>query len=141
MKKLYVMLFFILMTACVKETATIGYIYNKEKVAQIKVGSTNHSSVREIMGSPTSVSAFGDEIWYYISADSKKRAVFNQKIDKQQIVSIAFDKNGTVSSVKDDSSIPTKIAIDKTKTGSAGKKLTVWEQVIGNVGRFNEVPQ
>jgi outer membrane protein assembly factor BamE (lipoprotein component of BamABCDE complex) len=137
-KILAVLAFMLLTAGCVKSTKLVGYTNEGAKFNEIQVGKATKSTITNDFGSPSSVSTYGDEIWYYISTEQENVAFFTPKIKSQNVVAIAFSGD-TVKSVnqynKNDAQ-KVKISSDYTKTD--GQDAGVLGQLLGNVGRFNK---
>ena len=125
------------LAACESRKNTRGNLLDPERVVEIRPGEQSREEVAEILGSPSSVTPFGSDTWYYISQRTETFAFFAPKVLERQIVVVSFDKKGMV--VKIDT-----VGLEKgqliipvaRKTPTHGNKLTVLEQLIGNLGRF-----
>ena len=105
---------------------------------KVLVGTSTNKDVLELLGSPSSYSTFGDETWYYISSRKESLAFFKPKIVDQGAVSIVFDKQGVVRAVhKFTDKDREDIAISTEKTPTEGNHITIWQQLLGYLGRFN----
>ncbi len=124
--------------ACETRIDQRGYVPDRYDLERIKAGLQGRDEVREILGSPSSVSSFNDERWYYISKKTSTVAFFEPTILEQSVVVIEFDDIGMVKEVKnyalEDGQIIDPVS---RKTPSPGRELTFMEQLIGNLGRFN----
>ncbi len=109
-----------------------------EHLSEIKPGRVTKSDVVALIGTPATTSAFSDDRWYYISSKVETWAFFKPEELDRQIVVIDFDKSGTVIAVKklglEDGK---EIEMVSRETPTAGKDLSLLEQLIGNVGKFN----
>jgi outer membrane protein assembly factor BamE (lipoprotein component of BamABCDE complex) len=115
-----------------------GNLPTPEQISQIKPGVTDKATVTRILGSPSSVAEFDPNTWYYISQKTKEIAFFKPEILDQQVLAVDFDKNGTVRDVRR-RSLADHIAVapNPNATPAPGREFTVWEQLIGNFGRFS----
>ena len=127
------------LSACESRLNIRGNLLDPERIADIRPGELSRDEVAEILGSPSSITPFGSDTWYYISQRTETFAFFSPKDIERQILVISFNKDGKV--VKVDTlgldqgrSIN---PIDRT-TPTHGNKLTVIEQMIGNLGRFKK---
>ena len=122
--------------ACAPTTAINGFQAVDNKPADIKPGTDTRSSVLSKLGSPSSTSAFDNKTWYYISQTTEKYAYYVPHVQSRNVVSIAFDKDDRVASVK---AISLKdgfqIAYSNRETPTRGKELNWFEQILGTVGR------
>jgi len=115
-----------------------GNLPPQEAVAQIKPGSTDKETVTRLLGSPSSVAAFDDSTWYYMSQKTKTVAFFKPETLDQEVLAITFDKDGVVKDVKKlGLSARNDVTPVERTTPAPGKELSFFEQLIGNFGRFN----
>jgi len=125
------------LTACESRKHTRGNLLDPDRVVDIKPGELSRDEVAEILGSPSSVTPFGSNTWYYISQRTETFAFLAPEVTERQIIAISFDKKGMVSKVDtvglEDGQ---KINPVARKTPTHGNTLTVLEQIVGNLGRF-----
>lgn len=114
-----------------------GHSETQLDLSQVVKGQSTKDDVVALLGSPSSVSDFGDPSWYYISTQKETVGVFAPEIIKQQVVEIVFNDAGTVQEINEygkEKGKPVEI-VGKT-TPSAGHSLTAIEQLLGNFGKF-----
>ena len=129
----------LVLTACAPRVETTGNLPDPERLAEISNGGFSRAEVAEILGSPSSVAVLEGETWYYISKRTETLAFFEPKVSDQQVVVIRFNKKGMVSEVQ-------TLGLDEARTiepaeretPTAGNELTFFDQLIGNLGRFNK---
>lgn len=127
-----------LLTACAAEVAQHGNLPESSEIAAIKPGKTTKAQVAKLLGSPSSVGVFNGDAWYYISRKTKRVAFFDPDVLNQQVYVIRFDHDGVVTGIgrktqKDGETI-TPVA---RATPAPGRHLSFLEQIIGNLGRYN----
>ena len=109
-----------------------------DKIAKIAPGYSTKKSVQVQLGSPSTKSFYGDEAWFYMFSQKESIAFLKPKLVKQEVVKISFNNNGVVKDIqrynKDDARV---VAFSKDKTPTEGDDLTIVQQLLGNVGRFN----
>ncbi len=89
-------------------------------------------------GSPSTRSAFGPETWYYIQSRKEAVAFLKPETTEQQVIAITFDNSGLVETFKDYSlKDREQVAMIDETTQTEGHSIGFLEQVLGNVGRFN----
>lgn len=126
------------LVACSPTVATHGHRIDGEALARIQPGLTSRDEVLGLLGSPSSLSTFDDGSWYYVSQRTERRSFYQANVVDQQVVTISFDDNGTVEAVEQvDLADARPIEPVERKTPTEGNELSVLEQFIGNVGRFN----
>ncbi|MDB2415260.1 outer membrane protein assembly factor BamE [Rickettsiales bacterium] len=127
-----------LSASCVKNYSSTGYSFNQSTIDTLKVNKTRKAVVERRLGSPSTVSTYGDDIWYYISTEYENVAFFDPKIKKQTVLEIEFNSNETIKSIKKyDAKDAKAVNFSKDKTYVGGDDFTVLQQLIGNIGRFN----
>jgi len=124
---------------CAPSVEQRGNLPNPEKIAEIHAGNTTKDEVVKILGTPSSVSIFGnDKSWYYISRRTAQTAFFEPDVLDQQVYIVNFDDQGVVRTVDhralEDGKEITPVA---RATPAPGRELSFLEQLIGNLGKFN----
>ena len=128
--------------ACASRLDTRGNLPDPKLVAEIRPGELSREDVVDLIGSPSSVTPFGSDTWYYISKRTETFAFFAPKVTARKIIVVKFAKDGKVKEVK-------TVGLEKSrvikpvsrKTPTHGTKMTIIEQLIGNLGRFKKKKQ
>ncbi len=107
------------------------------RINAIKPSKHTKEDVNRLLGSPTSITLFEKESWLYIESKEQNRLFLPQEEIERQVIQITFNPQGTVEkvnklSLKDGQTI----ACDETITPVTGKDLSVFDELIGNFGRF-----
>lgn len=125
--------------ACTPRLDTRGYQFDPDTLSQIVPGTHTRDDVAEILGSPSSTAVLDSEIWYYIGNQTETLAFFEPKVTERQVVTIAFDNDGVVSTI-DAFGLERgrKFEFVERETQTTGSKLTLLDQLLGNLGRFNK---
>lgn len=117
---------------------THGHEIDPLHLKQVKIGQTTKKKVTEMFGTPSAVSTFNNNVWFYISDTTSTRAFFSPKVLKSNVTCIEFNEAGLVqgldSLTEADQVI---IAHIRRTTPTSGHKFGVVEQMFGNIGRFN----
>lgn len=115
-----------------------GYVPDPEDLARVKPGMQGREEVREILGTPSSMSAFSDERWYYISKKTKTWAFLTPEVLEQKVTVVDFDEGGLVKDLRY-LTLEDGLLVDPVtrKTPAPGRELTFMEQLLGNLGKFN----
>ena len=125
--------------ACSPSVDQRGHLPEPEKLAQIHPGSTTRDQVVKILGTPSSTGVFDDKSWYYISHKTKQVAFFSPETLDQQVYVVNFNGQGVVQSIDHkDLKDGREIQPAPGATPAPGRELTFLEQVLGNIGRFNQ---
>ncbi|MCU0839340.1 MAG: outer membrane protein assembly factor BamE [Rhodospirillales bacterium] len=109
------------------------------RLSSIVKGTHTRGDVAALFGSPSSTSPFTDGTWYYISARKEGFAFIADAEVERQIVTVRFDERGVV----DDIRILTLengrvVDVVDRETPSFGEDLSILQQFLGNVGRFEK---
>jgi outer membrane protein assembly factor BamE (lipoprotein component of BamABCDE complex) len=130
------------LAACTDEVATHGHILRTATVEDVRPGAATKQDVRAVLGTPSSIAAFDESVWYYISQVRVSQAFFKPDTAQQQVLVMHFDDSGILDRIgvlgEEESEEVTLIA---RETPTAGHKLTFLEQLLGNVGRFTKQEQ
>lgn len=126
-----------LAASCSPTLENHGHIPDKDIVQSVRIGQNNRDQVRGMLGTPSAVSTFDKEAWYYIGARTSRLAFLDPEVLERKVLVIRFDKDGLVQQVehleKEDGR---SVQMVERKTPTRGKELTIVEQLIGNIGRF-----
>ena len=129
----------VLLVACSPTINQHGHRIDNEMIASIVPGVTSKEQVARVLGSPSAIGTFEDQRWYYITQRSEKVSFYQSEITKQDVVVVAFDDRGIVENVDRqglDQAQAVVPAAERTRT--LGKELSLFEQLIGNIGRFSD---
>ena len=125
--------------ACTPNIAQRGNLPDPELLSRIQPGSQTRNQVADILGSPSSIATFGEEVWYYISSQTETFAFYEPEILNQQVIAIAFDDAGRVKTVRTYGPEDAReIEPVSRVTPTGGREFTIFEQLFGNLGKFNK---
>lgn len=123
--------------ACADEIASRGQIPEAEDIALLEPGSSRKEDVLRLLGTPSHVSSFRKDTWYYIGHKSEAFAFFEPEILERNVLALNFDENGTLQKTQGfDLEDGQEIAPVERKTPTEGRELTFLQQMLGNIGRF-----
>jgi outer membrane protein assembly factor BamE (lipoprotein component of BamABCDE complex) len=130
-------------TACTPVTSFQGFQAIEEKPQDVKVKVDTKSVVMARLGSPTAVSTFDPNLWFYMAQAKQTVAFYQPTVSERSVVAIAFDKDSElVTSVSSYTLKDGKVfAYNTRETPTRGRELTVLEQLLGTVGRGGLLPQ
>lgn len=111
---------------------------DEDQVVQISPGVDDKYRVAELIGTPSAISTFNDRTWYYISKRTETTAFFEPEVVDQQVLAISFTEDDIVDSMRvyGQEDGRTIAYVDRT-TPTEGNELTIMQQLLGNLGRFN----
>lgn len=123
---------------CSPTVTTHGHRLDADRVAEVRPGVTTRDEVERLLGSPSSVGTFDGQSWYYVTQRTERRSFYQANVAAQDVVRVDFDGSGLVSAV-DRRGLEAARAVDPAddKTRTLGNELTVVQQFLGNIGRFN----
>lgn len=129
----------LLLLACTPRVEIHGNLVDIDNLAAIEPGKSDKGRVLALLGSPSTESEYGQETWMYIARHTEQTAFFAEELIDQRVIYIAFDENGIVDSIgrlnKEDGK---QIEYVNRQTQTAGQKISILQQLLGNVGRFNQ---
>lgn len=126
--------------ACSPTIATRGNLITDTQFEQVKAQTSTRADVTKAWGPPTSASSFDQNTWYYIGETTAQKGIFAPEVVKRRIIRVKFDatNNDTVTEVEDlDPAQARTVALVGRTTPTAGKDFTVFQQLIGNIGKYN----
>lgn len=133
--------FFFLFLAILSGCATYdnrGHFLEPEQLDKIQVGITKKEQVAEYLGTPSSVSPFGDKTWFYMSETTQRRAFLSPKVVKSNVTRIEFDDQGKVTVIDSLTEQDKQVIYHVNRsTPTSGYSDSILKQLFGNVGRFN----
>lgn len=127
----------LVLSACTPTTATRGNIVEDFRMAEITPGVSSRTNVLKSLGSPTTKAPFDDNVWYYIGQKTEKKGIFDAKVVDEKIVVVAFNEDGIVDVMEEIDAERIDIPRVRRKTETGGNDVTVLQQLLGNVGKFN----
>lgn len=127
----------ILMGACTPTVNTRGNIVEDFRMREITPGVSTQTNVLKSLGSPTTKAPFDDNVWYYIGQTMEKRGIFDPKVTEEKVVVVAFNEEGIVQTMEEIDADRLNVPTVRRKTHTGGNEVTVMEQLLGNIGRFN----
>ena len=129
------------LSACVATENKSGQVIRKEALESLKEGESTKDDVLGKLGSPSTVSDFGPERWYYMSKTTKTVAVLSPEVTDLKVVEIEFSDDGKIKHLTKFTKADMKnLSYAQDKTPTAGQEYTLIKQLLGNIGRFNKEP-
>lgn len=123
--------------ACTPTVANRGNLLKDDQIQKVQLGFHTRSDVLRHLGSPTTTAPFDDTKWYYIGQETSKKGILDPEVVDERVVLVKFDEQGTVQKIAELDAERIDLPIDRSKTPTHGQKITVMQQLLGNVGRFN----
>ena len=138
MKNLIILFFIIFSFGCSKVIEQNGVSPNEERLNDLKIGKITKLQVKKLIGDPIFVdSNNNDETWIYFSQKIEKIAFLKPELISRKVILLSFN-NKILSKVETFSQEDSKIInLNTKKVVSGGRKLTVLQQIFGNIGNFS----
>lgn len=128
----------ITLAGCEPKVAEHGRSDLLVKAGNIIPQQTTESDVQRMLGTPPTTSQFGEKTWYYFGSRNEAVGMFAPETVEQEVLRITF-ANGVVDKLEHYNKAQSKdIAFSSRETPSSGQKLGFFEQLMGNIGRFNK---
>jgi outer membrane protein assembly factor BamE (lipoprotein component of BamABCDE complex) len=128
----------LLLAACTPEINTHGYHLDEAALAQLEPGRTTRDGALQLLGSPSSVATFDDNVWYYVTQRIEHMSFYQDEVVEQKVVAVTFDDQGILRSIdRDNLDDALEVSLVDRETPTSGNELSIIEQFIGNIGRFN----
>lgn len=128
------------MTAACSPVVTVhGNSVDDTRVGELVPGTHTREDVSMILGSPSSVSLFGKETWFYIGDQQETLAFLEPEVVDRRVVTCRFNDDGVLESVESFGiERGKKVDIVDRTTPTRGNEMTILEQFMGNIGRFED---
>lgn len=112
-----------------------GNMPEEKKINQIALGLTKEE-VRDILGSPSSVTGLNDNHWIYMSSTQRKIAFLRPEETERDILALSF-KDGKISKIeKFGLQDGNDIAVDEDETQTATPNVGFFRKYFGGVGQY-----
>ena len=138
LKFLFLICLNVYIVGCSPKIDIRGNFHDPDVLSEIKVGDISRIEVREILGTPSSITMFDQEKWLYISERTETLAFFEPIVKERKVVILSFSKEGIVSNIEllDEENGKIVEPVSRT-TATSGTEYGFFQQLFGNIGRFN----
>lgn len=129
-------------SACSPVNSYQGFQAVDHSPQDVKAGEDTRSTVLARLGSPTEVSTFDKDTWYYISQISSRTAFYHPRVNKRDVVAITFRKSDDQVAAVNTFTLKDGrvIAYNNRETPTRGREMTVLEQLLGSVSAAGALP-
>ena len=109
---------------------------DEDRISQVKTGTSSKNDVFEALGSPSIVSTFDDNTWYYVGQRTERESFFKPEVTDRKVIAVQFDDTDHVKGVER-IGLDQAIAVEPLEqtTPAVGREITFMEQLLGNIGR------
>lgn len=113
-----------------------GFGEHDLKIETIKIGKDKTQDVEKKLGSPSTISSFKEQVWYYVSKVTSRKSFFDPKLISQDVIAIYFDKNNTVKSIEKKSAESAKrITPNSNQTPTPQHDESLLREVFSSFGK------
>jgi len=128
--------------ACSPRIDQRGNLLDPDAVLAVQPGIQTKDQVAQLLGTPSTTATFDDKTWYYISKRTETTAFFPADVTDQQVLVVKFDDGDVVETVQlyGMNEAYEVEPVDRT-TPTYGQRLTILQQLFGNIGRFTKPAQ
>ncbi len=129
----------IFLSACTPTTEIRGKVLTEKAVNSLTIGETTQRDALQALGTPTTTSTFDQQIWYYIGQKMERVGISEEEIVERRVLALTFNQQKVLAKIDHltENDGMTLTPSDK-ETTSSGRKFTIMQQLIGNLGRFNK---
>lgn len=108
-----------------------------QKLSKLEPGKTTYIEIKKMLGTPSAVTSFDSEKWFYIYSEGKRMAFYRPEEIARSSVMINFDDNGVfVSYEKKLMADGRTIVPDADSTPLNAQELSFYEQITESIGKF-----
>ena len=132
-----ILILFFSTIGCSKLVVQNGVPVDNDIFQKLIIGSSTKNQVKKNLGEPLMIDTQKGETWIYFSQKIENIAFFAPKLKERSVLMLKFKRNKLVSKesfTQKDSKI---IEISTNKVISGGRKLTILQQIFGNIGNFS----
>lgn len=137
MRILSVLALVFVLQACTPIQATRGNFIRESEVAGVLPGATQ-TEILQKLGTPTSKAVFDENIWYYVGEKTAQKAFYRPEVEARTVYEARFDESGILTALNKVDGTAQNLEADSQETPAHGKSLTIMQQMLGNLGRFNK---
>ncbi len=126
------------LSSCDPKVAERGKTELAEASEKIETNVTTQAEVIQILGTPSSKGQFGEKAWYYVAQRKEGFAFFAPEIVDSQVLRITFEGDVVASKTSYNQDDMADVSFSDRKTPTEGQEFGFFEQLIGNIGKFNK---
>ena len=113
-----------------------GYDFEISDASKVRVGQTKEEVI-ELLGTPSSLSTFKDNAWYYISRTTGSKSFFEPQLMDQKVLILHFVQDRVDRIEHRDQGAARTVELAPQSTPTAGYETGVMREVFGNFGNFS----
>lgn len=118
--------------------ATRGNLVENAQLEELREKDSIHQAdVMRILGTPSSTAIFDDTVWYYVGMRTEQSAFLDPEVKEKRVVALYFNEEGILQNVSEIDHEGYDVPLTDRKTPTTGQNITVLQQLLGNIGKFN----
>ena len=126
------------LAGCIVQEEHLGHLVPENAAAELAGNNVSQARVLQLLGTPSTVSAFNRNKWYYIGEVRQHWAWTAPNVVERQVLILEFDQSRQVARVATLSEADgQEVTLIDRETPTRGNAISVVEQFLGNIGRFN----
>lgn len=133
----FLALIFFTLNACERSLETSGIYLNQAEIDQVTLGMSG-AQVQQLFGSPSYISAVDENFWAYIGTKLQVRLFQNPKPVERRILALHISGGKVQDIIVLDLKNAQKIFPNPERTPSSGRTISLLEELLGNVKRFED---
>lgn len=134
--KLFASLMGILLVAgCAATVDYRGKYPEPEDMAKLSPGTQREEDVLNVIGSPTSMSTYGDKKWFYVYKKTATKSFLTPEVLEEKVLTLSFSKDGVLQDVVETTPDGKAHHPVDYKTPTQGQDRPFLQQVFSNFGR------
>jgi outer membrane protein assembly factor BamE (lipoprotein component of BamABCDE complex) len=125
-----------IVAACTPTTSFQGFQAIDARPQDVQAGVDTKDTVRARLGTPSVVSTFDPNVWFYVSQVTENESFYLPRLVRRDVVAVSFNPGGDTVAKVDTLTLKDGrvIAFNGRETPTRGRELTVLEQLIGSIG-------
>lgn len=128
-----------MLSSCSTFVDNRGYDFEISDSSKVQVGQTKDDVMRNL-GTPSSLSTFQDNAWYYISRKTGNKSFFDPKLIEQKVMIIHFANDRVTHIEQRGKDAAQNVELSKNTTATSGYETSMMREVFGNFGNFSSGP-
>jgi len=127
-------------SSCVVNVSNHGYEQPPENFITLKDNKADKGAVLESAGSPSVISTFNPNIWYYITTKTRRVSLLNPQVIESLVVQLNFDETGNLFDIGIYKIIDNrKLVFNRSQSQIKGDDTSMLKDFLYNFGRFNKI--
>ena len=122
-------------TSCVNTKVVNGQLPDANILTALKIGEDKKKLVKEMLGYPSFEGDLGDNSLYYVFTVKQKFAFLEPRVLDHKVLQLKFSKDDTLQNINlyQENDLE-QVEMSKNFTVTSGRKITLLEQLISNIG-------